>query len=274
MKKILYSILLFFSFYSCEEVVDVDMPTITPRLVIDAQLTQVEYGDTIGGCRVILTHTQDFKTAFTFDPILDAKVTLYDTKARILEEMYYDPSVEMFLAGMRIIRGREYRITVEYENEKYEATETVPGVVPADSMYFMKIKMTESEDAMMIPILVFKDPVDERNYYGGELYVNGKRMKIINCYDDEYKNGLMIEAMYSFDKSDNNDEGLKVGDVVRIEMDNLAYGSYHYLRTLYAVSGGAANPITNFSGSVLGCMKAYSRTVIEKTVTEDLIVER
>lgn len=274
MRKILYIILLSVLFYSCEEVVDVDMPTIPPRLVIDAQLTQVEYGDIFGGCRVVLTHTQDFNKAFSFTPISEAKVTLYDTKARVLEEMHYDSSAEMFLAGMRILRGREYRITVEHENEMYEATETIPNVVPVDSMYFMKIKMTEDEDAMMIPVLVFKDPADERNYYGGELYINDKRMKIVNCYDDEYKNGLMIESMYSFDKSDNNDDGLKIGDVVRIEMDNLAYGSYHYLRTVYSISGGAANPISNFSGNVLGCMKAYSRTVIEKTVTEDLIVER
>lgn len=274
MRKILYIILLSVLFYSCEEVVDVDMPTIPPRLVIDAQLTQVEYGDIFGGCRVVLTHTQDFNKAFSFTPISEAKVTLYDTKARVLEEMHYDSSAEMFLARMRILRGREYRITVEHENEMYEATETIPNVVPVDSMYFMKIKMTEDEDAMMIPVLVFKDPADERNYYGGELYINDKRMKIVNCYDDEYKNGLMIESMYSFDKSDNNDDGLKIGDVVRIEMDNLAYGSYHYLRTVYSISGGAANPISNFSGNVLGCMKAYSRTVIEKTVTEDLIVER
>jgi len=104
------------------------------------------------------------------------------------------------------------------------------------------------------------------------LYVNGYLMRSIYLSDDEYRNGLQVERILFFDKEDNNDNELQIGDHIWVNMQTLDKGMYKFYKSLYSVAaGGATNPITNFTGGALGCFKAYGSSSKEITIREEHI---
>lgn len=272
MKNIINSIailILMLTASSCEEVVDLDLNTIEPLLVIDAAIS------VDNGCSVVISYTQDFNSTEMPASLPGANVTLTNNTAQSAEQMPYNMMMRAYDSPSLIIEGNEYTLTVEYEGKVYKATETVPAPVSIDSLYIMRIRMGKEEDPYMSPTIIFQDPPGERNYYSNILFVNNKRMKSVYINDDEYKNGKTYQRILPFDSTDNNDNELKIGDHIRIEMETLAYGSYYFLQTMSSIAaGGGVNPTGNFSGGVLGYLKAYSSSSIEKTITEEDIIDK
>lgn len=273
-KHFIYLLIIAFGFNACEKVVDLDLRTIEPRLVIDASLSESNTSPS-GGCYAILTKTQDFNSDEIPQPIGGATITLTDNVAKITVPLQFENESGIYRTHMSIVSGRSYTMAVEYEGETYTATETVPHAVSIDSLYMIRIKMGKEDDPFMMPTIIFNDPEGERNYYCSVLYVNDKRMRSVYLQDDQYKDGKPFPWVMPFDSSDNNDKELKVGDNIKVEMSSLAYGSYYYLQTLYPVAaGGGVNPISNFSGGVLGFLKAHAYSSIEKEITESDIVDK
>ena len=74
-----------------------------------------------------------------------------------------------------------------------------------------------------------------------------------------------------FGGSDNDDE-IKIGDTVILEMRGIDAPSYLYFSTMAEDSGGQnsdsatpTNPVTNLNGAILGYFSAY--TTQKKTIT-------
>lgn len=274
MKEQLYKIILFayllFGLSSCEDVVNLDLNSVEPLLVIDATISAN------GGCRVVLTQTQDFDSTESWNRLTGAEITLTDNETGESETLIFDNQFQYYHSLKPTFEGHKYSISIEYENNIYSASETIPQTVPIDSLYIMRVRMDSKEDSpWMTPIIKFNDPAGERNYYMATIYVNGNRMKSVYNFDDEYKDGKIYEPVLGFDSSDNNDDELKIGDEVSVEMESLSYGSYRYYQTMFAVAaGGGVNPTSNFTGGVLGCFKAYGKSEKAITIAEDNIVDR
>lgn len=274
MEKQLYKIILFayllFGLSSCEDVVNLDLNSVEPLLVIDATISTNE------GCRVILSQTQDFDSTEPWNKLDGATITLTDNETGESDLLVFDSQFKFYYFPKPIFEGHEYNISVEYENKTYSASETIPQTVPIDSLYIMRVRMDSKEDSpWMNPVIKFSDPAGKRNYYMATIYVNGNRMKSVYIFDDEYKDGKIYEPVLTFDSNDNNDDELKIGDEVQVEMESLSYGSYRYYQTMFAVAaGGGVNPISNFSGGVLGCFKAYGKSEKTIIIAEENIVDR
>ena len=271
----IFFVCLLGNFFSCEKVVDLDLNTIEPLLVIDASITASGLQGELG-CSVVLTKTQNFDSQDSVEPLTGATITLTDNTTGESEGLFLESRFLFYATPMEIKEGHEYTLRVEYEDKVYEATETVPKPVDIDRLYFLRVNMDSKEDhPWMAPVIVFNDPADVSNYYMNTVYVNGTRMKSIYLADDEYKNGKITEHFLPFDSNDNKDEELKIGDQVTVELESLSQQSYKYFLTMFSVAaGGGVNPISNFSGGVLGCFKAYARTSITTTIADDNIVER
>ena len=259
------SLFILLSLAGCEEAVTLDLNKIEPRLVIDASISASD------GCTVKISKTQDFYSDELPELLDGAIINLRDNT----QNLNYNLTENRVMAGlyshdMPIIEGHEYTLTVEFEGKTYTATETVPEPVIIDSIYIIRITVGgQEDDAWLSPVIVFDDPAEVDNYYYNTLYVNGRRMKSIYMNDDKYKNGKTYERVLYFDMEDNNDENLKVGDEIIVEMENLTKNSYTYFSSIFSISaGGSVNPISNFSGDVLGCFKAYGRSLIDLKISE------
>lgn len=259
----LWIIILLLSFISCEEVVNIDLKESDPRLVIDANITDGS------PCIISLTESQGFYNNESYKRIGGATIELSDDagNTETVKETY---EKGIYISLMTGKTGKTYTLKVSVGGEAYEAKSTIPNAVPIDSIYIYNIKIGKED--WYSPCIIFQDPAKEENYYYTMMYVNGTLMKSIYLNDDQYRNGLTVERILYFDKEDNNDENLKIGDHIRVEMQSLDKGMYTFYKSLYSVAaGGATNPLTNFTGGALGCFKAYEASRKEITISESHI---
>ncbi|MDR2002202.1 MAG: DUF4249 domain-containing protein [Prevotella sp.] len=266
--KIIYKLILvtivLILFTACEKIVDLDLRTATPKLVINAAITEGS------PCTVYLTKSQAFNDNSTFKTVADAEIILTDGdgNTEILREAQNMPG--LYFSNMLGAVNKRYHIQVTAEGNTHEASVVIPNSIPIDETYIYEIKA--GKDSWYSPSFVFHDPVDETNYYYTILYVNGNAMKSIYLDDDEFRNGLKVHRILYFDKDDNNDNDLKTGDQIRIEMQTLDKGMYTFYKSLFSVAAdGGTNPITNFTGDVLGCFKGYNTSFADFIVSPDAI---
>lgn len=266
MGKYFILILLLTSLTTCEKVIDIDLPTSESKDVVDAAIMENS------SCIVFLTKSQDFYEDFSYPRITGAKIELSDDlgNSEILRESGKEAGIYGSLMMGEV--GRTYKLKITTGNNIYEASATIPRTVPIDSIYIYDIKI--GKDHIYSPCIVFHDPADTENYYYTTLSVNGKTMKSIYLDDDEFRNGLKVENILFFDKEDNNDEKLKAGDHLKVEMQSLDKGMYTFYKSLRSIAAsGSTNPLTNITGGALGCFKAYNPSYIEMVISTDDITE-
>lgn len=252
----------FFLFVACEEVINVSLTEAEAKDVIDAYISENS------PCVVLLTRSQGFYNNDAYERISGAKVELSDEYGNtdILTESKNEGGV--YFSQMIGIVGLTYTLKVTSGDNVYEAEATIPQAISIDSVYIYHVKIGNED--IYSPCVVFQDPAEEENFYYTTLYVNGNTMSSIYLDSDEYRNGLKVENILFFDKEDNDDEQLKAGDKLRIDMQTLDKGMYTFYNSLRSVAaGGGTNPLTNITGGALGCFKAYNFYMVDYTVGED-----
>lgn len=253
----LFSIVLA-SFLSCETQVDLALNTAEPRLVIDASIGFQQ------PCRVILSKTQDYWDQNPPTFIGGAKVVLSTEDGH--EEELVDLG-NVYVSKVKGMIGKSYTLTVEVDGEAYQATDKIPTFVPIDSIYLYRLNT--GADVYYYPQIAFKDPKGEKNYYYQILSINGSAMQDTNFEDDKNSEGLTMTTILYFDDTENNDEELKPGDMISVEMQTLGEGAYTFYNTISSPGGAAnSNPVSNFSGDVLGVFKTYSSSFSDITLKE------
>jgi hypothetical protein len=256
-------IVLLFSMVSCEEIIDVKLPEMEPRLVIDASITENQ------SCIVTITKTQSFNDSLPPETIQGATIILTDDLGNREElEGGSGRYGGVYISSLSGTVGAKYTLTVIIEGQEYVAEAMLPAPIPVDSIYIYNIQ--PGKDHWYSPCIVYQDPPGEKNYYHPLVYINNDLLRTIYYDDDEYRDGLMIHNILYFNKEHNNDNELEIGDHITVEFQTINEGAYTYYRTSDSFTVGT-NPISNFSGGVLGCFKAYNTTFAEVVITEDII---
>jgi hypothetical protein len=247
---------------SCEKVIDYELNTTTPKLVIEANLTNnPEYSS------VTLSKSKNFTDNNTFEFVSNALVIITDNAGNtdtleLTQPGTYQPTS---LVG---IPGRTYYLTVQADGNVYTAQSQMPNAVNIDSISFNSINRLG--EIIIIPAPHYQDPANEDNYYRFLEYVDGNRSTSIFISNDLFYNGQYVnESLRSF--SDN----LKIepGNTVEILMMTIDENVYNYFSSLSQISGGGgpnqsgtpANPVTNLTGGALGYFSAcavQTRTTI------------
>lgn len=247
---------------SCEEVVDLDLPEMKPRLVIDASITDGSH------CTVIITQSQGFKQDITdIVRIEGAEVFLKDSRGKI-DTLHMSKYRGVYESSWSGIAGIEYTLIVIYDGHTYEAKATIPRIVFVDDVYIYNAKIGKTD--WYSPCVVFNDPPKIDNYYHSVVYVNGSPLRTLYLHDDEHTDGLTVQRILYYNKEHNGDHDLEEGDQIRVELYSLDKGSYTYFKSIND-SSSSNNPTSNFSGNVLGCFKAYNMSQKSITITKDKI---
>lgn len=267
MKKYIYillTVVFTMSLVSCEEIVDLDLRSVDPLLVIDATIKEN------APCVVLLSTTQDYYNNSSVPTVSGGIITLSDDAGNtevLIESM---PGVYQSHA-MFGTANKTYTLNVKVGDDSYTATSKLLETVAIDSLYIYNIEV--GTEHFYSPTVIFDDPADVKNYYYYTTFVNGARLSTIYVGNDEYKNGRNTHEILFFDKEDNDDRVLEIGDTIRVEMRTIDSGAYDfYLTMMYSVAaGGGTNPISNFSGEVLGCFSAYGLSTREIIIDESNI---
>lgn len=224
MKKYLYTILISIIFLGCEDVIDVELDTAPPRLVVEASINW--FKGTAGDTQVItLTTTTSFYNE-EVPPASGATVSITDTAGNefiftengatgIYENNVFIPVID-----------REYTLTIVYQGETYTATETLKSVTELESV--------EQDDAggftgESTEIKInYTDPAGEKNYYFFKF--NSPYSNDLDVYDDKFFNGNQIFALFF-------EEDFVPGDEVTIQSFGISQGYYNYMFTLLSNLG-------------------------------------
>ncbi len=242
---------------ACEEVIDIELKEADQMLVIEANVSNSETTH-----YVLISKTVPFSSSSTSNPQSGARVSIQE-EGEAAERTFAEVSPGQYrINNYQAYPGRTYKLTVEFENEQYQASSTMPAPIAIDSIG----TVTESffdEDEKNVGI-VYQDPPGEPNYYRYLITVNGKPSNLVFAYNDKFNDGRRVQRNLYHEDLD-----LATGDYVEVEQHCIDQAVYTYFNGIQSNNPGSAapaNPISNFSNGALGYFSAHSITRASTTV--------
>jgi len=238
------------AFTSCEDVIDVDVPTGQTRLVIEASLDW-EKG-TLGNNQTIkLSTSLPYFDVPTSNIVTGAsvKVTNTDTNEAFIFVDQNDGTYS--ISSFVPIIGNTYNLEVVYNDETYTASETLMAVPDINSI-------TQSveggfDDELLEVNVYFDDPVDEENYYLISYYEAGDLFPYLEDISDEFSNGNELHDFFEKDdEEENNQAPFQIGDEVDINLYGISERYYNYIRLLIEQYYSGGDPFSSSAAQIRG----------------------
>jgi hypothetical protein len=237
---------------SCEKVVDIDLNSSSPRIVIEGSIS-----DQAGPYVVTLSQTVNFDETNVFPPMSGANIVLSDNVGNSESLIETLPGIYK-TSSMRGLPGRTYTLAVTADGQEYIAVSTMPNPVRID--YLTVQDQNFGRNQMKVINVQFRDPHDIKNYYRFVEVKNKVEQKFIFLYDDRVQDGSAITSSLFADE-----DTLQTGDTVIVWLQCIDKGVFDYFRTMRQASGGGgpqaaspANPLSNFTNGALGYFNAYA----------------
>ncbi len=147
--------------------------------------------------------------------------------------------------------GRTYSLNVVYDEKTYTSVSKMPPMVPIDSITMFKFPVIDYP----LPRVHFRDPLGTVNdYYRVKIYINNKYMDRDNeSIAADRTDGIEIVDLLFVDEKKLEDEEIKKGDKISVELQSIDKGAYNFF-----YRPGELNPTSNIVGGALGYFSAYS----------------
>ena len=203
---------------SCEEVIDIDLETSSPKLVVDASLNWER--TTLGNHQeIVLSLTTPFFSEVP-NPVTNAMVQVTNSNGQVVlfEQNDIPGTYETELFSPEV--NELYSLTVSYENEVFEASTKLVPVVPIDFVEQTQRGGLSGQDFEIKPN--YTDPANERNFYFYSFESEFSVFPVLEVYEDEFTNGNQVFAYYS-------EEELKVNDTVVIKAFGITERFYDFM---------------------------------------------
>lgn len=232
MKKqryIIVLLILVLGFTSCEEVIDVDLNTAAPRLVIDAAL-QWQKG-TDGAIQKIKLST----TTGYFDQVIPkvsgATVFVTNESGIVFDFFETVPSSGEYICTNFIpVLNATYQLTVLQDDVKYIATETLTPVTPIDKIEQRNDGGFTGEDIEIKFFYTDNGLTDD--FYLFRAKLSTYQIPEYGVSRDEFYQGNQIFGLYS-------NEDIKSGDELVLTLSGISEGYFNYLQVLLSIAGSS-----------------------------------
>jgi len=264
MKNIFFVFIFAIFLTSCTEVIEIDLNSSNPVLVVEAKIT-----NEAGPYTVKLSKSVNYDDPNSFPAATGATVIISDdagnrdTLTEVSSGVYNTQKIQG-------VEGRTYNLFIKDGEKEYNAISKMENMVTLDSIYAFPFGGggpggPPSGDSSLLIFNIFQDPAAIKNYYRIQQYVKKPnetdytRQTGIVALDDLNTNGNLILIPY-FGQSN-----VSKNDSVIMELQTLNKAAYDYLNTLDDISGGGfggsgtpANPTSNISGGAMGYFSAHT----------------
>ncbi|MGB1206565.1 MAG: DUF4249 family protein [Chitinophagales bacterium] len=237
-----------FFFSACEEVIILDLEKAERRVIIEAKLDASAMTAT-----VLLTKSNNFYETTTPQTVSDANITLVSENGQSYtftesEEGVYVAN-DVFAAPDEV-----FTISIESENEVYQATATTPYPVALDSLVSDIITAPFSGEEIISVSAYWTDLPEVLNFYRVRTFTNDTLLTgDYNLTNDDFTTD---NAMTSFIRN-----AFEEGDEARIQLlsTNRVYYDYFYQISVAGDSDSTTpfNPKGNFDNDALGYFGIY-----------------
>jgi hypothetical protein len=241
-KRLIYIILISTLVWSCEDVIDLELPTTDAKLVIDASINWFK-GTTGNEQSIKLSLSAPFFDN-TVPPANNATVTITDTNGNTFVFMEDgDTGIYQNNAFIPEINGI-YTLIIIYEGDTYTATETLK---PVSEIEFVEQNLEGGFSGEETEIKAFfTDPADEENYYFFEFIPSIDVTPTLDTFKDEFVNGNQIFGFYV-------EEDLDPGESVIIRNHGVSERFYEFMFVLLQQSSdGGGGPFETQPATVRG----------------------
>jgi hypothetical protein len=254
----LLSIIVFFVtlFSACEKVIDVELEESDKQIVIEANINEGKQDFTVK-----ISKTAPYFDSSIPESIENAVVNLTDDANNSFSIPHTNNGI--YRTDVTGIANRTYTLHVAIEGTNYMATSFMPEKVEIDSVYSEYEAAFGPHEAGHTVYFRYSDPELVPNYYRVVHYLNGEKQNTsedLQVFDDKLNDGNSPEMPLIM-------KVFQPGDTVQVELIHFDLASYDYFITLGEIvdamgrGGGEAapaNPITNWSGGILGYFSAYT----------------
>jgi len=209
---------------SCEDFIDLDLPTSEPRLVIDALLGFNENnGNPITAGQVKLTLTAPFLDK-NVPPAQDATVSIIDNltgQSTALQES--SPGIFNLVELPRLQFGKDYTLRVHYNGEVYSATQQLHASTLIENLEQSDGFLFDEEETEVK--VTFTDIPNERNHY---LFLFGFDNFLV--IEDEFFQDSQLTFSYFY-------EDLGPGDLLTVALFGIDQDFANYVNLTLTQSG-------------------------------------
>ena len=248
---------LFLLLSSCEELINIDLNSADPKIVIEGTVT-----DQPGPYRVTVTKTTDYYNPGTYPTVSGAQVTISDDLGFSEELQEIENGVYQTI-NLQGVSDRIYTLTVMAEGQTYSAVSSMPQPTEIDSLYYEKSeggpRQKDKEGYNLI--VVFRDEPGVEDFKRIKVFRNGILQSGYFLYNGRLSDGNLIE--YNRIRTD-----FELGDFVSIELLSIDKATYEYYSTLGNAAASSsvskiqtkipANPNSTLSGDALGYFGAFT----------------
>jgi hypothetical protein len=195
--RAIYLVLFFGLLCSCEEVIEVDLNTSEPRLVIEASINLLEDGTSNPSVKLSTT-APFFDDEIPF--VTNAIVTITSDTGEIFDFEHIEFGVykNTLIPEFNV----NYTLEILYNDEIYTATQQLISSVPIE---FVEQRNDGGFTGDEVEIKAFfTDPGGEENYYFFE--ARSEKGSVLDTYEDVFFDGNQIFGIYSVEDLETNDE--------------------------------------------------------------------
>ena len=228
MKKVIlltfFLISLFFT--SCEEVVDVDLDTAPPKLVIEAAINWKK--GTNGAQQGIRLTTTTGYFEEQIPVVSGATVFIKNSQNQQFDFIEVPKSGRYICPNFKPVINEEYTLTVVTNGSTYTAKETLKAVSPITRIEQNNEGGFTGKD---IEVKAFyNDPADETNYYLYKYVYSNKVASTFYVDEDKFFQGNEFFSI-------SDDDELKAGDEIEITHIGISKQYYNYMNILVSIAG-------------------------------------
>lgn len=233
--------LVCFTLYSCEDVIQADLDTGEPKLVVDAEILWQKGTD--GAVQTVKLS----RMAAYYDPetpkVSGAIVSISNSMGTQFDFAETAPGVYTCTDFAPVLND-SYTLRVAVDGEVFTATERLMPVTEITTIeQTANGGFTADEPEVAV---YYSDPANEVNYYLTSFVTPTLPYPEYDINDDELTNGNSIKSDYSH-------PDLKEGDSLKITIRGISYQFYNYMNLLLSAadSDPFSTPPANIKGNIL-----------------------
>lgn len=242
LKSISAAAMIVFLFGCHEDVIDVDLDTAPPRLVIDASIDWVK--NTPGNVqKIVLSETTGYYSD-EFPSVSGAVVRVSNTANSVFTFSETPGTGEYICSDFEPVIGETYTLTVVLNGETYTASETLIGTPKIEDTIDQNDKGGMAGDEIEITYY-YKDNGFEYNYYLYCVVMRHVAFPQYSVENNEKNQAGLTPVFYSH-------EDLESGDVLNIKLYGISKRYYTYFNKILLASGNDDRPFPTTPAAVRG----------------------
>lgn len=235
----LFSLLTVLFFSSCEDVVNLDLETGEPRLVVDAEIIWTK--GTSGNEQTIkISKTAPYYNNTT-PKVSGAQVRVENSNGDVFTFNETTPGSYVCTNFVPVI-NMDYVLYVTAEGQKFTAVEKLTSVTTIDKVEQNIVPDFGGKDIIELTFF-YKDPANEVNYYLTDYKSQFLLFPEYELTYDEFFNGNLVSTRFS-------NEDMKAGNTVEITHRGISKNFYNYMNLILEAS--SANPFSVVPGNIRG----------------------